>query len=115
MSRICRTLFELGYLDWEPSLDKYFVSAQVLALGYPYLTGLQVRHVARPLMQVLADRIEGAVSMGVAHRLDVTYLQSCIHNEGTPARPDTGACARCSARPWGVPTCAPCRRPSSKA
>ncbi|CAG2152343.1 IclR family transcriptional regulator [Cupriavidus numazuensis] len=91
VSRICRTLFELGYLDWDPKLDKYFVSAQVLALGYPYLTGLQVRHVARPLMQALADRIEGAVSMGVAHRLDVTYLQSCTHNEGTPARPGTGA------------------------
>ncbi len=91
VSRICRTLFELGYLDWDPKLDKYFVGAQVLALGYPYLTGLQVRHVARPLMQALADRIEGAVSLGVAHRLDVTYLLSCTHNEGTPARPGTGA------------------------
>ncbi|MGT2453229.1 IclR family transcriptional regulator [Cupriavidus basilensis] len=91
VSRICRTLFELGYLDWDPKLDKYFVGAQVLALGYPYLAGLQVRHVARPLMQALADRIEGAVSMGVAHRLDVTYLLTCTHNEGTPARPGVGA------------------------
>lgn len=91
VSRICRTLFELGYLDWDPKLDKYFVSAQVLALGYPYLAGLQVRHVARPLMQALADRVEGAVSMGVAHRLDVTYLESCTYLEGTPARPSVGA------------------------
>lgn len=91
VSRICRTLFELGYLDWDPKLDKYFVGAQVLALGYPYLTGLQVRHVARPLMQALADRIAGAVSLGVAHRLDVTYLLTCTHNEGTPARPGVGA------------------------
>ncbi|AOY95701.1 IclR family transcriptional regulator [Cupriavidus sp. USMAA2-4] len=91
VSRICRTLFELGYLDWDPKLDKYFVSAQVLALGYPYLAGLQVRHLARPLMQALADRVEGAVSMGVAHRLDVTYLLSCTHNEGTPAKPGVGA------------------------
>lgn len=91
VSRICRTLFELGYLDWDPKLDKYFVGAQVLALGYPYLAGLPVRHVARPLMQALADRIEGAVSMGVAHRLDVTYLQSCTHHEGTAARPGVGA------------------------
>ncbi len=91
VSRICKTLYELGYLDWDPKLDKYFVSAQVLALGYPYLTGLPMRHTARPLMQALADRIEGAVSMGVAHRLDVTYLLTCTHNEGTPARPGVGA------------------------
>ena len=61
VSRICRTLFELGYLDWDPKLDKYFVGAQVLALGYPYLAGLQVRHLARPLMQALANQVEGAV------------------------------------------------------
>ena len=42
-------------------------------------------------MQALADRVEGAVSMGVAHRLDVTYLLSCTHNEGTPAKPGVGA------------------------
>ncbi|WP_420997876.1 IclR family transcriptional regulator [Cupriavidus sp. 30B13] len=91
VSRICRTLFELGYLDWDPKLDKYFVGAQVLALGYPYLAGLQVRHAARPLMQALADRMEGAVSMGVAHRLDVTYLLTCTHNDNNPARPGVGA------------------------
>lgn len=91
VSRICRTLFELGYLDWDPKLDKYFVGAQVLALGYPYLAGLQVRHLARPLMQALANEVEGAVSMGVAHRLDVTYLESCTHLEGTSARPAVGA------------------------
>lgn len=91
VSRICRTLFELGYLDWDPKVDKYFVGAQVLALGYPYLAGLQVRHLARPLMQALANEVEGAVSMGVAHRLDVTYLESCTHHEGTSARPAVGA------------------------
>lgn len=92
VSRLCRTLFQLGYLDWDPKLDKYFVGAQVLALGYPYLVGLQVRHVARPLMQALANEAGGAVSMGVAHRLDVTYLETCIRDEGSsPARPDVGA------------------------
>ena len=53
VSRICRTLFELGYLDWDPKLDKYFVGAQVLALGYPYLAGLPVR-----------TRVEGLGSVG---------------------------------------------------
>jgi DNA-binding IclR family transcriptional regulator len=91
VSRLCRTLYQLGYLDWDPHIDKYFVGAQVLALGYPYLLGLQVRHVAPAMMQKLADEIEGAVSMGVAHHLDVTYLESCIHEEGTPAKPGPGA------------------------
>lgn len=91
VSRLCRTLYQLGYLDWDPGMDKYFVGAQVLALGYPYLLGLQVRHLAQPIMQQLANTIEGAVSMGVAHHLEVTYLESCVHKEGTPARPAPGA------------------------
>jgi len=91
VSRLCRTLYQLGYLDWDPRLDKYFVGAQVLGLGYPYLLGLQVRHIAHPLMQQVADAIEGAVSMGVAHHLEVTYLESCAHKEGTPAKPGAGA------------------------
>lgn len=91
VSRLCRTLYQLGYLDWDPGIDKYFVGAQVLALGYPYLLGLQVRHIAHPMMQQVADSIEGAVSMGVAHHLEVTYLESCIHKEGTPAKPGAGA------------------------
>ncbi len=91
VSRLCKTLCELGYLDWDARLDKYFIGAQVLALGYPYLVGLHVRHLARPLMQAMADRIQGAVSLGVARGLDVVYLESCTYNEGTLARPGVGA------------------------
>ncbi|HVL75417.1 MAG TPA: IclR family transcriptional regulator [Noviherbaspirillum sp.] len=91
VSRLCRTLYQLGYLDWDPRMDKYFVGAQVVSLGYPYLNGLAVRRIARPLMQVLADRIEGAVSLGVAHRLDVTYLETAMHPDSAPAKPDVGA------------------------
>ncbi len=91
VSRLCKTLCDLGYLDWDPRLDKYFIGAQVLALGYPYLVGLHVRHLARPLMQTLADRIQGAVSLGVARGLDVVYLETCTYHEGTLARPGVGA------------------------
>ncbi len=91
VSRLCRTLVQLGYLDWDARLDKYFIGAQAVSLGYPYLNGLPVRRIARPLMQQLADRIQGAVSLGVAHHLDVTYLETASHLDGTPAKPDVGA------------------------
>lgn len=91
VSRLCRTLVQLGYLDWDPRIDKYFVGAQIVSLGYPYLNGLAARRIARPLMQVFAERIEGAVSLGVAHHLDVTYLETASHPDSTPAKPDVGA------------------------
>jgi len=42
-------------------------------------------------MQTLADRFEGAVSVGVIMDLDVVYVESCAHERGTLKRPGVGA------------------------
>jgi DNA-binding IclR family transcriptional regulator len=91
VSRLCRTLTQLGYLDLDRRTDKYFIGAQVVSLGYPYLNGLAVRRIGRPLMQQLAERIGGAVSLGVAHHLDIIFLETASHPEGMPSKPDVGA------------------------
>lgn len=64
ISRLTHTLTELGYLQYSPSLGKYSLGAAVLSLSYPYLAGLDVRNVARPLMQELAEYAQGTVSLG---------------------------------------------------
>ena len=91
VSRLCRTLLELGYLDHDERIDRYFIGPAAVALGYPYIVNAPLRLHARPAMQALADRIEGAVSIGVAMDLDVVYFETCSFQRGTLARPDVGA------------------------
>jgi len=64
ISRLTHTLTKLGYLQYSPSLGKYSLGAAVLSLSYPYLAGLDVRLVAQPLMQELAEYAQGTVSLG---------------------------------------------------
>ena len=91
VSRLCRTLVELGYLDRDERIDRYFIGPAAVALGYPYIASIPMRAQARPAMQALADQVRGAVSIGVAMGLDVVYVETCAYKRGTLARPDVGA------------------------
>ena len=91
VSRLCRTLLELGYLDHDERIDRYFVGPSAVALGYPYIVNTPLRLIARPAMQALADRYQGAASIGVSYGLEVVYLETCACGTGTLARPDLGA------------------------
>ena len=91
VSRLCRTLQTLGFLDHDPRLDRYFIGPAAVALGYPYVISAPLLPKLRPAMQSIADRFEGAVSVGVAVELDVVYLETCAHEQGTLRRPGVGA------------------------
>lgn len=75
ISRLTHTLTGLGYLDYSPSFGKYSLGASVLSLSYPYLAGLDVRDVARPLMHELAEYAQGTVSLGARDSLNMIYLE----------------------------------------
>lgn len=91
VSRLCRTLLELGYLDHDARIDRYFIGPAAIALGYPYVVNTPLRLIARPALQGLADRFQGAASIGVAFGADVVYLETCACQTSTLARPDQGA------------------------
>lgn len=91
VSRLCRSLQALGFLDHDERLDRYFIGPAAVALGYPYVVNTPHLVQLRPTMQGLADRHEGAVSVGVTMDLDVVYLETCAHETGTLARPAVGA------------------------
>lgn len=91
VSRLCRTLLEMGYLDRDEHVDRYFIGPAAVALGYPYIVSIPLRSQARPLMQALADQVRGAASIGVAMGLDVVYVETSAYKRGTLARPDVGA------------------------
>lgn len=91
VSRLCRTLLDLGYLDHDRRSDRYFIGPAAVTLGYPYVVTIPLRAVARPAMQALANQVKGAASIGVAMDLDVAYVETCAWQRGTLARPDVGA------------------------
>lgn len=80
VSRLTHTLTRLGYLDYLPAEQRYALSAGVLAIGHAYLATMDVREVARPHMQALADHARATVSLGAADPSDEThmiYLEIC--------------------------------------
>ncbi|MCK9511399.1 MAG: IclR family transcriptional regulator [Pigmentiphaga sp.] len=77
VSRLTYTLVSLGYLDVDRPSRHYRLGSAVLAMGYPLLTHLQLRQMARPFMAELDREIGGAVCLGVRDRLNMTYVEVC--------------------------------------
>ncbi|MFN0161219.1 MAG: IclR family transcriptional regulator [Burkholderiales bacterium] len=91
VSRLARTLVQLGYLRQAIARDRYSLGPAVLEVAHPYLANLAVRRIARPLMQRLADAAKGAVSLGTLTGIDLVLVESCQNAQAITARPDVGA------------------------
>jgi DNA-binding IclR family transcriptional regulator len=76
VSRLTHTLVRLGYLRHSRAQEQYALGAAVLSLGYAMLADLDVRRVARPLMQALAEQAGVSVNLGVRDRLGMIYLDT---------------------------------------
>lgn len=77
VSRLTHTLTRLGYLIHVEDAGKYRLGMATLSLGSAMLVRLDVREVARPLMQELADFAQAEVSLGTRSRLSMLYVESC--------------------------------------
>jgi DNA-binding IclR family transcriptional regulator len=77
VSRLTKTLVELGYLRHDAKNRQYFVGPSVLALGYSALANLRVADIARPHMQALADATGALISLATRDRLSMLYLEAC--------------------------------------
>lgn len=76
VSRLAGTLVTLGYLEFSSSLSKYSLGPGVLSLGYAMLSNMDVRQIARPLLQDLAEYSQASVSIGVRDRLSMVYIET---------------------------------------
>jgi len=77
VSRLTYTLTRLGYLQHVEESGRYRLGSATLALGSAMLARLDVRQLARPLMQELADFSRGMVSLGTRDRLNMIYVENC--------------------------------------
>ncbi len=77
VSRLTMTLTKLGYLIHVAESGRYRLGTSCLALGSAMLTRLDVRKIARPMMQELANFSNATVSLGVRDQLSMIYVENC--------------------------------------
>ncbi|MFC0282898.1 IclR family transcriptional regulator [Camelimonas abortus] len=77
VSRITHTLMELGYLSYNPRLANYELGGRTLKLAFTALERLDIRRVARPLMQELANAGDMNISLTVRERQSVICIETC--------------------------------------
>lgn len=91
ISRLTYTLTKLGYLHFSPDQGRYELGAGVLALGYTLLANLDVRKLARPAMQELAEYAQCSVAIGIRDRLSMVYIEACRGSAAVTMRRDAGS------------------------
>jgi len=91
ISRLTHTLTKLGYLHFSPEQGRYELGAGVLALGYTLLANMDVRALARPGMQELAEYAQCAVAIGIRDRLSMVYIEACRGSAAVTMRRDAGS------------------------
>jgi DNA-binding IclR family transcriptional regulator len=77
VTRITFTLTKLGYLDQLESGGKYALGTATLALGSSMLARMDIRQLARPMMQALADDTGTTLAIAVRDRLSMIYVEVC--------------------------------------
>lgn len=77
VTRLTYTLTKLGYLTLAPRGGSYQLGAGVLALGYSLLSRMDLRLLARPQMEELANDYNATVALGTRDRLRMVYIEAC--------------------------------------
>jgi len=94
ISRLTYTLTKHGYLEHADDGQGnagYRLGSAVLALGSAMLARMDVRQMARPLMQELADHSQAMVSLGLRDRLSMIYVENCRSESALTLSLDVGS------------------------
>jgi DNA-binding IclR family transcriptional regulator len=91
ISRLTMTLTRLGYLIHNPETGRYRLGMATLSLGSAMLSRLDLRQVARPLMQELAAFSGASVSLGARERFSMIYIEHCRGPAALTLSMDVGA------------------------
>ncbi|WP_230427097.1 IclR family transcriptional regulator [Cupriavidus yeoncheonensis] len=88
--RLLDTLCELGLLHYSERLSRYVPGVGLVNLAAPALARMTVRQLARPLMQELADHIEGQVELMAGYGHTLTYVEIAQGARSHVYRPEVG-------------------------
>jgi DNA-binding IclR family transcriptional regulator len=91
VSRLTHTLTKLGYLVYVEESAKYSLGTATLSLGSAMLSRLDIRKLAHPLMQQLAEFGQCMVSLGSRDRLSMMYIDAVRGSAAVTLSLDSGA------------------------
>jgi len=91
VSRLTMTLTKLSYLIHVQESGRYRLGTACLALGSALLNKLDVRKIARPIMQELAEFSGASVSLGVRDKLSMIYVENCRSSAALTLTLDVGS------------------------
>jgi DNA-binding IclR family transcriptional regulator len=92
VTRLAGTLVALGLLKMDRDGERYALAAGVVTLGRAFLAGLDVRAIARPHMQALAEEFGGSVYLAVRDGLEMVLVEACrARSSMLAARLDVGS------------------------
>ena len=91
VSRLTYTLTKLGYLTHVEEAGKYALGTATLSLASAMLGRLDIRKLARPMMQELADFSRCLVSLCSRDRLSMVYVDVARSSAAVTLSLDTGA------------------------
>lgn len=81
--RLCKTLLDEGYLLPTASGEKFQLSPALLSLGHSALSSVPIAEIARPSMQIIADRFDAGVSLGIRDGTAMLLVQRCQGAQAT--------------------------------
>jgi DNA-binding IclR family transcriptional regulator len=91
VSRLTHTLTTTGFLAYAQHRDEYSLGVGVLALGHAYLAALNIRELAGPMMQEMADYAKATVTLGELDHPHMVILEICHGNPTHRLRVDIGS------------------------
>jgi len=75
--RLCKTLLDEGYLLPTQGGDKFQLSPALLSLGYAALATVPIAEIARPSMQMIANKFNAGCSLGIRDGSTMLLVQRC--------------------------------------
>src|SRR6202166_961068 len=91
VSRLTHTLTSLGYLIYVEESAKYSLGMATLSLGSAMLSRLDIRKLAHPLIEQLAEVGQCTVSLRSRDRLSMIYIDAVRGSAAVTLSLDTGA------------------------
>jgi DNA-binding IclR family transcriptional regulator len=76
VTRLAYTLTKLDFLRYSQSTNKYALGSAAISLGFAALGHLDIRRVARPLMQELSEYTKSSVHLAVNDRLSMQVVDT---------------------------------------
>jgi DNA-binding IclR family transcriptional regulator len=91
VSRLTHTLTTLGYLIYVEESAKYSLGTATLSIASAMLARLDIRKLAHPMMQQLAEFGQCMVSLGSRDRLSMIYVDTARGSAAVTLSLDSGA------------------------